>query len=423
MNIVILHYTCPPILGGVENVIRAHTQLLAGAGHKVTLLAGRGSAVDGVAPMHHLPLLDSKNPLILDLHQELSQGIVSQRFYETRDRILEDLRPHLERADIVITHNVMTLHKNLALTSAVWHLPDRAVQAPMIHWCHDLAWTNPQYLPELHSGEPWSLLKSRMPGARYVAVSADRAQQLAELWQTSNGGIDLVPNGLDMENFLCLSTDGQRIISRLRLLQHELLLLLPARLTRRKNIELAMRVTADLVARGIDATLVVTGPPGPHNVANEQYLQELDTLRRCLGVEENLLLLHLEHDEDGESLKISDRVVADLYAISDALLFPSRQEGFGIPILEAGLTRVPIFCSDLEPLRELAGDEAHYFSPDSSPPVVADLIEQWMQTDPAYKLRRRVVHGYTWQAIMDAYIQPLLTEVRARSEGVRRVAV
>ncbi|MBI2300477.1 MAG: glycosyltransferase, partial [Armatimonadetes bacterium] len=47
------------------------------------------------------------------------------------------------------------------------------------------------------------------------------------------------------------------------------------------------------------------------------------------------------------------RVLADLYALADVVLLPSSTEGFGLPLLEAGLHRVPIVCSDLPALREV----------------------------------------------------------------------
>ena len=38
----ILHYTCPPIVGGVELIMAQHARLLRAAGHGVRVLAGRG---------------------------------------------------------------------------------------------------------------------------------------------------------------------------------------------------------------------------------------------------------------------------------------------------------------------------------------------------------------------------------------------
>lgn len=416
MNVVILHYSAPPIVGGVERVIQAQAELLLAAGHHVTILAGRGSTFNRNAPLRRVPLLDSVHPEILRLGQELAEGRVSDLFAETEAAIRRELRSHLKGADVCLVHNALTLHKNLPLTSALWHLAGDGVHTPIVAWCHDLAWVNPQYLSSLHNGEPWDLLRRPLPAAHYVAVSEDRAHQLVTLWGKDAPSPTVIPNGVDAASFLRLSPTGRRLAARLELWEQDLVLLQPARLTRRKNIELAIRITASLVARGICTRLIVTGPPGPHNVTNTAYVRELDELRRSLGVEKAALLLYLERNGAGRPMRISNRVVADLYALSDALLFPSKQEGFGLPLIEAGLARLPMFCSDIPPSRELAGDSGHYFALDTSPQAVAEMIESWMRTDPAYRLRRRVFRSYTWQAVYANHIEPLLRQVQQGAE-------
>ena len=71
---------------------------------------------------------------------------------------------------------------------------------------------------------------------------------------------------------------------------------------------------------------------------------------------------------------LPDEVIADFYRLADALLFPSLEEGFGIPILEAGLAGLPVFCADIPPLRELGEGGAVFFSPKADPREVAALI-------------------------------------------------
>jgi len=107
---------------------------------------------------------------------------------------------------------------------------------------------------------------------------------------------------------------------------------------------------------------------------------------------------------------LSDAVVADLYTLADALFFPSQQEGFGIPILEAGLVRLPAFCADIPPLRETGDGLAHYFDPAADPKNVAALIAVVLETDRPGLLRRRVRHTYTWSRIFRDRILPLLEQ-------------
>ena len=50
-----------------------------------------------------------------------------------------------------------------------------------------------------------------------------------------------------------------------------------------------------------------------------------------------------------------------LYAAATVVATPTRFEGFGLPVLEAMARGVPVACSELPVLREVAGDAAVYF--------------------------------------------------------------
>ena len=106
-----------------------------------------------------------------------------------------------------------------------------------------------------------------------------------------------------------------------------------------------------------------------------------------------------------------DEVIADFYRVADALLFPSREEGFGIPIIEAAFSKVPVFCADIPVLRELADGEATYFDPDANPHEVAKQIKDRLDMEITSRWGRRAKHGYTWDQIFSLHIAPLLEEV------------
>jgi glycosyltransferase involved in cell wall biosynthesis len=61
--------------------------------------------------------------------------------------------------------------------------------------------------------------------------------------------------------------------------------------------------------------------------------------------------------------RVSIEQLISLYRRAAALVFPSLYEGFGQPVLEALACSCPVACSDLPPLREVAGDTAVYFDP------------------------------------------------------------
>jgi glycosyltransferase involved in cell wall biosynthesis len=109
---------------------------------------------------------------------------------------------------------------------------------------------------------------------------------------------------------------------------------------------------------------------------------------------------------------LPDAMISDLYRLADALILPSREEGFGIPVIEAGLSGLPIFSADLPILRELAGDLAYYFSPDGDPGMISGMIAETLKQLPAARMKVKIRREYSWDGVYDRKIGPLLEQVR-----------
>ncbi len=73
--------------------------------------------------------------------------------------------------------------------------------------------------------------------------------------------------------------------------------------------------------------------------------------------------------------RVSQDELVELYRRASALVFPSLYEGFGQPVLEALACACPVACSDLPPLREVAGDAAAYFDPVDPESIAAATLE------------------------------------------------
>lgn len=400
----LLHYTAPPVVGGVEKVLGQHARIIAQAGHAVRIVAGRGGSPGPPATFVRVPRVDTRHPDVMRHQAELAEGRLPLDFEAVVADLRAELAVALDRVDVLIAHNVGSLNLNLALTAALHDLAAEPGAPRLVLWHHDLAWTLPAYRAGLHAGRPWDLLRRAWPGATQVTVSESRRADLASLMGIPPTAIRVVPNGIDLPALLGLAPATVDLAGRVGLLELDPLLLLPARITPRKNFDLALQVVAALRAKGRPrAGLVVTGPLDPHDATAAIYFEQLVRLRRSLGLEGAALFL--TEVLEGPS---SDALVHDLYRLADLLLLPSHDEGFGIPILEAGAHRLPIVCSDLPALRDLAGDAASYFAPDADPADVAALALARLGGDPVAALARRVRTEFSWEAVYRQGIAPLL---------------
>ncbi|GAB1469621.1 glycosyltransferase family 4 protein [Chloroflexota bacterium] len=403
MNIAILHYSVPPIVGGVESVIAHHARLMEADGHTVRLIAARGDAMSGRITLTRIPLSDSRHERVAQVKAQLDAGEVTADFESLRDELTHELQNALQGVDVLIAHNVCSLNKNLALTAALYQLHTSKKLPRLILWHHDLAWTTPRYQHELHEGYPWNLLKTDWGDTTQVVISELRQKELADLMKLPLNSIEVIANGVDMERFYKLEALSQALLAKTNLLDAAPILLLPVRLTPRKNIELALRTLKELKKDFPNAMLVVTGPLGPHNANNIKYFEMLTSLRHELKLEGSAHFLAELHDDF-----LPDEVIADFYRIADALFFSSREEGFGIPLIEAAFSHLPAFCADIPPLRKLGQQDAKFFSPDEDPVRVADMIANYFKTGMSARLAMRARASFRWDAIYRERIAPLL---------------
>ena len=398
-EIALVHYTAPPVVGGVERIVGRHASLMADAGHAVRIVAGRGAAQDPRVRFVPVELADSLHPEVVAVGADLAVGRATPAFEDLARRLEEELAAALAGVDVAILHNVASLNRNLALAAGAALVLARPGAPRTILWHHDPAWTLPRYQPSLHEGEPWSLLRTAWPGAIQVTISASRRRDLANLMDIPEDSIAVVPGGVD------LPSEGAAVPHAAHPMPGaDPLLLTPARLTPRKNIELAIETVSALRAMGRhEAGLIVTGPVDPHDHTEWLYLERLLELRRRLGLDQ--VVVFLAQTEAGHP---ADDRLDELYRAADALLLPSWDEGFGLPVLEAAVHDLPIVCSDLPSLRELAGDEATYVQPDGGGRAAAEAVRQAIARGPSAALAERVRDSYSWPAVYRRHIAPLL---------------
>jgi alpha-1,3-rhamnosyl/mannosyltransferase len=90
-----------------------------------------------------------------------------------------------------------------------------------------------------------------------------------------------------------------------------------------------------------------------------------------------------------------------LYALASVFAFPSLSEGFGLPLLEAMERGVPVACSNVSALPEVAGGAALLFDPRDPDDVAATILRVLEDPELAQRLTtagRARQGAFTWSA-------------------------
>ena len=168
-------------------------------------------------------------------------------------------------------------------------------------------------------------------------------------------------------------------------------LLFVGQLTPRKGYDLAVRALPAILARYPDARLLMVSG------LNQAQRDELMRLAQSLGVVANMQLLGFQPDAE----------LVNLFRASDALLFPTRYEGFGLPLLEAMAAECPIVTTDIPVVREIVthGENGVLTKPNDPAALAHATLE--LLDNPA--LREKLIAGGT-ATLRSRFAEPVLAE-------------
>ncbi len=222
---------------------------------------------------------------------------------------------------------------------------------------------------------------------RLIAVSEATRHDLLHYYRLRPDRSDVVPHGVD-ERFFALAEKRGPLDPNL---------LCVSTLHPHKNIERLVRVFVRLRARHPSWTLTLAGMRGFHTAAIERVIAELGA---------------------AEAVRITGWIpreqLYELFLRAGAFVYPSTFEGFGMPVLEALAAGVPTACSDIEPLRTIAGGAALLFHPleESS---IEETLEKLLRhgTDPA--AGRKQAGNYRWESAARSTLGALAAAIGPRT--------
>jgi glycosyltransferase involved in cell wall biosynthesis len=216
---------------------------------------------------------------------------------------------------------------------------------------------------------------------KLIAVSEATRADLDRFYQLPKDRVTTIPHGVDSSLF------------ELRRAQLEPFVLCVSTLHPHKNLERLIRAYAQKTR---DYRLVIAGVRGFHTQAIEQLIDQL-------GMRTQVQLTGWIGREE----------LYGLYDRATAFIYPSTFEGFGMPVLEAMAAGVPVACSDISPLREVAGDTALFFDPFDED-LIAEALDRIVsdQLTRARLIRtgRDRAREFTWQRSAEKTLEVLLAQ-------------
>jgi glycosyltransferase-like protein len=233
----------------------------------------------------------------------------------------------------------------------------------------------------------------REPDALFVVSRHWQAWLAATMHRTAT----LVGNGVDTNRFTPIqdATDAA-LRQRLGIAPEDIVLLAIGGIEERKNTRLIVEAFADIRAAAGHVRLVIAG--GASLLDHDAYRQSVLARLATLGLPPDAVLQTgpLRHDE-----------MPALYRLATTLVFPSMREGFGLVILEAQASGVPVVTSAIAPFTEfVAPDSVAWCDPTDVASIAAAIRTTF---DPGARAAliaagRRAAATFAWDAVARAHL-------------------
>jgi alpha-1,3-rhamnosyl/mannosyltransferase len=229
-----------------------------------------------------------------------------------------------------------------------------------------------------------------------LSVSNFNTERLVEAFPECRGRVCYVPNGAE-DLFFEAASESERAAVRadLGLPPAMRYLLSVANFQARKNLPRLILAAGRLaeVAAG-DLALVLLGTGSEH---------ELQTMRAAISALDKKARVLLPGYRQGIALRA-------IYAEATALVFPSRCESFGIPVVEAMSQGCPVALANSTALPEIGGDAGWYFNPEDEEAIrdtLFQLLNGAAERARRIGLGRSIADGFRWNGSNDQLVAAL----------------
>ncbi|NMM50561.1 glycosyltransferase family 4 protein [Marinigracilibium pacificum] len=215
---------------------------------------------------------------------------------------------------------------------------------------------------------------------RIVAISKSAKQDIMKYYSTPEEKIDVIYQACGEQFKKELPSSELEMVKNKYKLPSEFLLFVGT-INDRKNLKGLIKAIEALPEES-KIPVVIVG-------SGKRYKKESIEMIRAKGLQKYFYFLRNVNDND----------LAALYQLSNAFIYPSLYEGFGIPVIEALNSRTPVLASNTSSIPEAGGNAAEYFDP-YSPEEIANAITKVLDSEDLQKemISKGIEHAQIFSA-------------------------
>ena len=218
----------------------------------------------------------------------------------------------------------------------------------------------------------WKFFNACREASRIIAISERTKADVVELGGVDPSKVDVIYQSCD-PRFTGSVTAGLLAETAARYRLPRRFVLSVGTIERRKNVMLALRALCGLPS---DVHLVVVGRRTP-------YAASVEREACALGLSQRLHVL----------CGVDDTHLQAIYRLAEAFVYPSRYEGFGIPVIEAIFSGLPVVACTGSFREEAGGPASLYVGPDDAG-AMARALGQVLRGAPGREGRIRESQAY-----------------------------
>jgi glycosyltransferase involved in cell wall biosynthesis len=199
---------------------------------------------------------------------------------------------------------------------------------------------------------------------KIIAISEQTKSDILEFYKTPVEKIRVTYQSCN-PSFGELLSDAQKKLVRLKYELPSNFFLYVGSIIERKNL-LNVCKAIFVLRDEIEAPLVVIGNGGKYKQQVKDFIKQNDLEKKIIFLSESSSAISSKTFQSGEDLPA-------IYQLATALIYPSFFEGFGIPVLEALWSRLPVITSNVSSLPEVGGDAVCYVNPQSAEEIAGGM--------------------------------------------------